>query len=87
VGGLGAKRVWSLGIRFEWVDWSYGFTLRFTLVSRLGLVVENDPPSQVEALTIGRLRIRAGRAGVLKKTLTKSGNESEIQLNTWTSSQ
>jgi hypothetical protein len=28
-----------LGIRFEWVDWSYGFTLRFTLVSRLGLVV------------------------------------------------
>jgi hypothetical protein len=39
VSGLGAKRVWSLGIRFEWVDWSYGFTLRFTFVSRLGVVV------------------------------------------------
>jgi hypothetical protein len=37
VGGARGFGVWVLD--FEWVDWSYGFTLRFTLISRLGLVV------------------------------------------------
>jgi hypothetical protein len=148
VSGLGAKRVWSLGIRFEWIDWSYGFTLRFTLVSRLGLVVvmtlarlacaqdlfyrvmDQSQRTQlsnrtdqtwatynifawvtaelllmIECGTVPTLHsllctiesvasaikkrvwVRAERDGTSKKILTKSKNESEIQLSTWTSSQ
>jgi hypothetical protein len=66
---------------------SVASTIKKRLLLGLGRDVESDPPNQVEALTIGRIRVRAGGAGVSKKTLTKSENESEIQLSTWTSSQ
>jgi hypothetical protein len=60
---------------------SVASTIKKRVLLRLGRD-ENDPPNQVEALTIGRTRVRARGAGMSNKTLTKSENESEIQVNT-----
>jgi hypothetical protein len=64
---------------------SVASTIKKRLLLGLGREIESDPPNQVEALTIGRIRVRVGGAGMSKKSLTKSENESEIQSSTWTS--